>query len=322
MMSVIYACIPCVLGAVYFFGLRVLFVLAVCCAVAFFFEWIFTRKRGEAVTSAIFVTAILFALTLPPTVPLGVAVIGIIVAAVFGKMAFGGFGRNTFNPALVGRCFIYVCFPGYMAMASGWAEPLFGGAGGFAAWRSIDALTTATPVQAFKDSGALEPLANLLWGNVGGSYGATSSILIAIGGIYILYKRAANWRIVLSVLGGAAVLSAILYFAGAEKAAPPLFTLLSGGLLFGAVFMATDPISASQTSEGMYIYGALIGALTVLIRAYSGFPEGVTFAILIGNMFAPITDYYIKAAKQKRKAREKAGAKKGGPQDNPVEENK
>jgi len=300
MIYVLYGTVPCILGSVYFYGWRSIFVIAVCCAVGFFCEWLFVRTRKEPVTSAVFVTAVLFALTLPPVTPLWVAAIGVIVAVVFGKMAFGGFGFNAFNPALVGRCFIYISFPGLMAMNEGWMKPFTGG-GGFAAWKNIDVVTGATPLQHFKDTGALEPLGNLFFGAYPGTFGGPAAILIIFGAVFLLYKKAANWRLMLSAVIGALVFSAVSHYAGSEKVAPPLFTIFSGGLLFASVFMVTEPISAARTAEGMHIFGVMVGALAVLIRSYSGFPEGVTFAVLVGNMFAPIMDYGIRSLKQKRR---------------------
>lgn len=302
--AMLVALIPVTLGSVYFFGLRSLLVVAVCCGVGFACEWLFTRKQGRPVTSAVFVTAILLALSMPPLAPIWVAVIGVAVAVVFGKMAFGGFGFNIFNPAMVGRCFIYISFPKVMTI--GWVEPVAGAGGGFARWASVDAITGATPLDLFKTGAeALREvsLQGLFFGNVGGSIGETSAPLILIGAAIILYKKAANWRIVVSTLAGAAAVSAILYHAGVAKVPPPLFTILAGSMLFGAVFIATDPVSAARTSGGMYVYGVLVGALTVVIRAFSGFSEGMTFGVLLGNMFAPITDQIIKELKSRLKAR-------------------
>jgi len=299
MVTVLYAAVPPILGAVYFFGLRALLVLAACCATGFLCEWLFVRRQGKPVTSAVFVTCVLLALTLPPRTPIWIAMIGAVVAVVFGKMAFGGFGANTFNPALVGRCFLYVNFPKHLT--SDWAAPFAGGIGGFGAW-SADAVTTATPLDQFKAAGAVAPIRDLFLGNVGGSFGETSALLILIGAAYLLYKKTANWRIMLSVLAGAVIYSAILHGAGVSRVPPPHFTVFAGGLMFGAVYMATDPISAARTPPGMVIYGVLIGVLTVTIRAFSGFSGGVNFAILLANMLAPITDYAVRAVKDKRKA--------------------
>ncbi|MEW6358960.1 MAG: RnfABCDGE type electron transport complex subunit D [Planctomycetota bacterium] len=305
MIDVLIAAVPPILGSVYFFGLRFLLVLATCNAIGFLVEWIFVRRRGKPVTSAVFVTATLYSLTLPPRTPLPIAVVGIVVAVMFGKMVFGGFGANVFNPALVGRCFIYINFP--KSLTSDWAHPFTSGLGGFLHWTNADAFTGATPLDQFKAAGQIEPLGNLFLGNISGSFGETSALLILLGGAYLLYRRTANWRIMISVLASAFMFSAIFHYAGAKQVPPPHWTLLAGGLMFGAVYMATDPISAARTPEGMFIYGSLIGIVTVVIRAFSGFSGGVNFAILLGNTFAPITDYCVRAVKEKRKAAAEVG---------------
>ncbi|NOZ20915.1 MAG: RnfABCDGE type electron transport complex subunit D [Planctomycetes bacterium] len=309
MINVLVAAAPPLLGSVYFFGLRSLLVLAVCNGVGFVVEWLFVRQRGKPVTSAVFVTATLYSLILPPQTPLLIAVVGIVVAVLFGKMVFGGFGANVFNPALVGRCFVYVNFPKHIT--SDWADPFTGGLGGFLHWGRADAFTGATPLDQFKSAGQLESIKDLFFGNIGGSFGETSALLILIGAAYLLYRKTANWRIMVSVAGSAFAFSAILHYAGVKQIPPPHWTILAGGLLFGAVYMATDPISAARTPEGMFLYGSLIGMVTVVIRAFSGFSGGMNFAILLGNMFAPITDYAVKAVKEKRKVAAGAGSEPG-----------
>lgn len=307
MIRVMAATVPAMLGAVYFFGWRALAVIAVSIVVGSFFEWLFCRKRGEKVSSAVLVTAVLFALIMPPRVPYGVVAVGMAVAIVFGKEVFGGFGRNVFNPALVGRCFVYVCFP--RAMTAEWLAPYGGLPGGLAHWaRAADAFTRATPLTQYKAGETAASLGDLLLGHVGGCLGETSALLILIGGAYLLWTRTANWRIIASCLVGAAVTSAAFRYGGAETLPGPLFTVLAGGFMFGAVFMATDPISAAQTNEGRLIYGGLIGVLTVIMRGFSNFPEGVMFAILLMNMFNPAIDHYIREAKKARKARAAADA--------------
>ncbi|MHC5035013.1 MAG: RnfABCDGE type electron transport complex subunit D, partial [Planctomycetota bacterium] len=214
---------------------------------------------------------------------------------------FGGFGRNVFNPALVGRCFVYVCFP--VAMTARWLAPYGGFAGGSTHWvRGADALTRATPLTQYKAGEAVARLGDLLLGNVAGCLGETSAVLILVGAVYLLMTRTASLRIMASCVIGAAVFSAVFRGLGCDHVPGPLFTLLSGGLLFGAVFMATDPISAARTNEGRLIYGFCIGALTVIIRGFSNFSGGVMFAILLMNMLAPTIDYYVRAIKQQRKA--------------------
>ena len=208
---------------------------------------------------------------------------------------FGGFGRNIFNPALVGRAFIYVSFGGYMTAS--WVSPFGGGAGGFARFSS-DAVTGATPLVELGRGLQVSKLSMLLGGQAG-CIGETSALLLLLGGIYIVYRRFANWRVVVAVLTGMLALQTALWTAGARGAIDPLSALLGGGFMMGAWFMATDPVTASQTSAGRWIYGVLIGVLTVLIRTFAIWPEGMMFAILLGNMFAPIIDYYIRRAGKK-----------------------
>jgi Na+-transporting NADH:ubiquinone oxidoreductase subunit B len=150
--------------------------------------------------------------------------------------------------------------------------------------------------------GAPVDLLPLLWGNVAGSIGETSAVLILLGGLYIIWKKAANWRIVVSELAAIVVLQGIFWLAGVRNAADPLTTVLAGSVMLGTFFMATDPVSAAQTQGGRWIYGALVGVLTVLIRTFSIWPEGTMFAILLGNTFAPIVDWLIRQRQQKRKA--------------------
>jgi Na+-transporting NADH:ubiquinone oxidoreductase subunit B len=225
-------------------------------------------------------------------------VVGIVFGILFGKMVFGGFGRNIFNPALVGRAFIYISFGG--PMSSGWVESLAGGAGGFARFQA-DAVTQATPIASLASGLPVSKLSMLI-GNEPGCLGETSALLLLLGGAWIVYKKFANWRIVLSVFTGTLILQTALWAAGIERAIDPVSTILGGGFMIGAWFMATDPVSSAQTNPGRWIYGILVGVLTVLIRTFSIWPEGMMFAILLGNMFAPIVDYYVKEAKKKKAA--------------------
>ena len=313
MIQVVIATVPAVLGAVYFFGWRSLSVLVLSIVLGSLTEWLFCRARNERVSSAVLVTAILYSLTLPPRVPYMVVAVGIVVAVVFGKEVFGGFGRNVFNPALVGRCFIYVCFP--VVMTSQWLPSYEGLPGGFARWvGGLDAITRATPLAQYRSGEAAASLKALLLGNVGGCLGETSALLILAGGAYLLVKRTANWRIVVSCVVGGALVSAVFHYAfGSPRVPDPLFTILSGGFLFGSFFMATDPISASQTDEGRVIYGFAVGALTVVIRGFSNFAGGIMFAILFMNIFNPIIDHCVGEAKRLRQDRAERAQAKGRP---------
>ena len=209
-----------------------------------------------------------------------------------GKMAFGGFGRNIFNPALTGRAFIYISFGAFMTAS--WLEPFGGFPGGFFALAS-DAVTKATPLGTGADS-----YISLLLGNISGSLGETSAILIIIGGMYLILKKTASYRIVLSGFIGMLIIQTALWIFRVNGALDPIRALLSGGFMLGIFFMATDPVSAAQTNEGRLIYGGLVGAISAIIRIFSIWSEGVMFAILLGNMFNPIIDYYIKQWKAGR----------------------
>lgn len=300
MRKVVYALLPLVAAGIYFFGWRVLVLLLVVSFFGCLSEWVFVRKSTKKITEAVLVTNILFVLTLPPSTPYWVAVIGIIFGVVFGKMVFGGFGKNPFNPALVGRAFIYVNFPSFLTVQ--WNEPASGILGGLTHYLtpSIDAISEATPMLMYRSTGMLPSWQNMLFGNVSGSIGETSALLIILAGVYLLYTKTASRETVISVLSGFIIMSLGLMVAGFSQVLNPMYGLLSGGILFGAVFMATDPISSPKTFQGRIVYGLLIGGITVIIRSFALFAGGIMFAILIGNTFAPIIDEAVKSIKEAR----------------------
>jgi len=302
MEQVVWALLPISLAAVYFYGWKFIAVLAVVNIVGFLCEYLFVRKAKQPVSTAVFVTSFIFALSLPPTIPLWIAAVGVAFGIVFGKMVFGGFGRNVFNPAISGRAFIYISFG--VPLTSGFTPPVGGLAGGFAAWSTgVDALTKATPLVQMAGGTFVSPL-TLFLGNHPGSFGETSALLIILCGLFILVKKAASYQIVISGLLGFLLLQGIVFLSGIQGAIDPLSGLLSGSILFGIFFMATDPVSASQTTAGgRWIYGALIGMLTSLIRTFSIWPEGFTFALLTANMFAPLLDHVMKSLKSSKKKR-------------------
>lgn len=304
MIHVLLALIPAVVAAVYFFGYRVLAMLAVSAAAAYYMEWLFVRYKGKPVTSAAFVTSTLLALTLPPTFPLWMVSVGAAAGIVFGKMMLGGFGRNPFNPALVGRSFLYISF-GYFMTGRFFAPPE-GLLKGLIAWSPApDTLTMATPLglwREFPGQYQYETM-DLFLGNIGGSAGETCAVAILIGAAYLIYKKVASWRIMLAVVLGAAATSLIGRAFGAERIPDLTFTFTSGGLLFGLVFMATDPVSGPNTNPGRWIVGVGVGSLTVILRSYSVFPGGFMFAILLMNMITPIIDLLVKQQKAAMKAR-------------------
>ena len=279
----------------YLYGWRVLLVNAVVLVLGVATEWVFTRARGRKVSEAVLVTCLLFGLALPPLVPLWVAAIGIIFAVAVAKEMFGGFGRNVFNPAISGRLFIYITFP--LQVQHGWTEPripqfvtnLFG----------IDALTGATPLELLA---AEAPMSfwQLFLGFRMGSVGESAIWLILIAAVYLIATKTAQWRLMVSTFLAALALHAALFFSGVGVLAPH-FAVLSGSLIYVVVFMTTDPVSAPNKPGSQWLYGLIIGVTTVLIREFAGFPEGTSFGILLGNIFASLLDELMPKPKPKKK---------------------
>lgn len=321
MRRVVWALVPALIGGIYFFGWRVLFLCLWVTAVGCATEWYLASRRGDPMTESVFVTSMLLALSLPPTVPFWIAAVGIIVALSFGKEFFGGFGRNVFNPAIVGRGFLYVCFP--VVMTRGFVPVYRGFPGGVAHWGpqrlldGVDAVSAATPMWSLRDYGYTTSLGDLFLGTIGGpftgadgvdrvlaagSIGEVSTLLLLIGGIYLLYTKTANWRLVLSSFSGAIVAALVFRYALGASAVPPVFwSLCSGAMVYACFFMVTDPVSAPKDRTTQYIYGALIGALIVFFRWKAVFAGGVGFAILLGNTVGPSIELYFSGRKKKRK---------------------
>jgi Na+-transporting NADH:ubiquinone oxidoreductase subunit B len=250
--------------------------------------------RKEPIAEGFLVTGLIFPLILPPTTPLWMVAIGCMFGVFVGKEIFGGTGRNLFNPAIVGRCFLALAYPA--AMSSSWVEPGHGVMGRLLQYVSssnVEAITSATPLIHAKQ-GIFEGTSHLVMGlDISGCLGETSGLMVICGGVLLLLTKVANWRTVVSILASAAVFEAILHAVDAERYAPAVWHLFAGGLLFGAFFMATDPVSSPSTNEGKWVYGILIGVITILIRNFSGYVEGVMFAILLGNIAAPIIDEMV-----------------------------
>lgn len=305
MRTVLISLIPLMIASIYFFGWRTLMLLLIVTVFGVATEYIFEKQNKKKVSEAVFVTCMLYTMILPPATPYWIAVVGIIFGVMFGKEVFGGFARNVFNPALVARAFVYVSFPAPLTIQ--WSEAAQGFPGGFGTYltKGVEAISQATPMLMFRDTGTMVDFKNLLIGNISGSIGETSAILIILAGIYLIYKKVASWEIMASTILGYLGLSSILYFMGNTEIANPLFSLLSGGFLFGTIFMATDPISSAKTKEGKWIYGILIGIITVIIRGYSLFAGGMMFAILITNTFVPIIDETVKGIKKHKKQAKK-----------------
>ena len=277
MRDVCIALLPALVGAVYFFGMAAATVILTCVITALLSEVIAQKIMHREVTisdgSAV-ITGLLLAFCLPSTIPLWIAAIGSAVAIIIGKQFFGGLGCNIFNPALIGRAFLVASWP--VAMTT-WVTPL-------------DGVTTATPLGILKEglSEQLPSLGQLFMGNVAGCLGETSALALIVGGLYLLYKGHIDWRIPFSYLGTVFVVTAVV---GAD----PFFHLLSGGLMLGAFFMATDWVTSPITKKGRLIFGIGCGLLTVIIRLMGGYPEGVCYSILLMNLATPLIDRYTKA---------------------------
>ena len=293
-------------GAVYYVPIFVVTYLG-----GFIWEGLFAWKRGHEVNEGFFVTGILFTLILPPTIPLWMVFLGISFGVVVGKEVFGGTGKNFLNPALTGRAFLFFAYPAYLT--------------GDSMWTAVDGFSGATPLAmaalgdldysaGLTGNASLSPEVDLAWmqtaiGGIQGSIGETSTLVIAFGALILLVTKIASWRIMLSMLLGMIGMASVLNWAGSETnpmfAMPWYWHLTLGGFAFGLVYMATDPVSASMTNAGKWVFGILIGVMVILIRVVNpAFPEGVMLAILFGNLCAPLIDYVvIKANIARRKRR-------------------
>ena len=298
MRDVVIALIPAVVVSVLFYGWSELLVLGVSVASCVLLEYLITRymlKKACTVgdMSAV-VTGILLALNLPSTTPWWIVLIGAVVAIGVAKMTFGGLGQNVFNPALVGRVFLLVSFPAQM---TDWTRPQ-----GFIG--SVDALSGATPLGLAKEGGvaAVESLdyMDMLFLNIGGSAGELSAIALIVGFIYLLARRVIKPYITLSIIATVAIFSGIFWAINPAEYTDPVFNILTGGLLLGSIFMATDYVTSPMSNVGGIIFGVGIGIITMLIRYFGAYPEGVSFAILIMNSVVPLINKWCHAKKYGR----------------------
>ena len=273
MQGVVLGLLPCIAASIFFFGWHSFAMIVVGAGTAMLAEWFFLRMRHRTLSDgSAAIAGTLLALTLPPHFPLWMVAVGSAAAIIIGKQMFGGLGYNIFNPALVGRAILAASYPVHM---TSWTMPFV-------------TVTSATPLAAWKFSGVLEPANNLLWGNVGGCIGETSAIAILVGGIYILVRRHADWRIPIGMIGTVAVASVIATIATHGSYPGPLWQICSGGLLFGALFMATDPVTTPITKSGRWLFGVTAGAIVLIIRTWGGLPEGVMYSILLMNGLTPL----------------------------------
>ena len=298
MRRVLVSLLPIMLFSIYLFGWRTLSVVIIVTIAGLITEYLFEKQRQAKPTESVLVTCFLYALILPNTIPYWTAILGIVFGIVFAKQVFGGFGKNVFNPALVGRCFVFITFAG--PMTNNWTQPFKTFPGGFAQWttHAVDAVTKSTPIAAVKGEALGHSYWELFIGNIPGSMGETSALLILIAGIYLVYKKVASWQIMLSVMLSFVTFTTILWATGSSQFHNPIAAILTGGFLFGTVFMATDPVTAPKQTRAKIIYGILIGIVAVIIREFALFPEGMMFAILIVNTFVPLIDIATKSLKR------------------------
>jgi Na+-transporting NADH:ubiquinone oxidoreductase subunit B len=287
MRKVIYALLPILIFAVGNFGWVVFSKVFLSILISVFVEWLFEKKKGKPVSEAAIVTGFLIGLILPPAVPFWIVIVASSFAIIFAKMAFGGFAKNLYNPALVGRAFVYISFPA--AVQQSWTPAVQSWGQGFVRWISSDIITMATPANVIRNGGSVSAW-RMIFGNISGSSGETAKWLIAAAAVYLIITKVASWKIIVSTLLSAFVMSGIVYIFDPSKMSP-FYWIIGGSILFGAVFMATDPVSAPKKEKSKWIYGAMIGSLAVIIGSFSLFGAGLMFAVLIANTFASLLDY-------------------------------
>jgi electron transport complex protein RnfD len=291
MWTVAASLVPVILTSAFFFGISALLVILAATAGALLTERALGRPNALKDGSAV-ITGLLLGLSLPPGIALWMAFLGGAFGIGFGKVIWGGLGQNGFNPALIGRAFLQTAFP--VAITT-WPKP----GGNFFALKGdlfalpfmhpvSDVVTQATPLGLFKFEKQLTPLVDLVLGTTGGSVGETSAVVILLCGAYLAWKGYLNWRSPVSILVTVFVLSGLLHLINPAKAPDALFMLFSGGLMLGAVYMATDMVTVPTTNKGRWVFGIGTGAIVVVIRVYGGLPEGVMYAILIMNAFTPL----------------------------------
>ena len=298
MYGVIISLLPALGVSVFYFGIGMIIMTTVSIFSCILFEYLIQKfiLKGTPthLDGSALLTGLLLAFCLPANIPFWIVMIGALAAVGIGKMTFGGLGNNIFNPALVGRVFLFISFP--IAMTA-WPEP--------GQWMLYtDAVTGATPLGMMKEGlatmtvGEIMPevpvFINLFMGKMMGSAGEVSALALLIGMLYLMIRRIISWHIPLSILGTVFIFTGILWLVNPDRFADPLFHLLTGGLMLGAIYMATDYVTSPMTGKGMLIYGVGIGIVTVLIRIFGAYPEGVQFAILIFNGFTPLINKFIK----------------------------
>lgn len=303
MRDVLIALAPSVLVSIYFFGFSAIKLVLVgvlsCVAVEYLISKFLLKRKSTIMDYSAMVTGLLLALNLPPSAPWWIVIVGSVVAIGIAKMTFGGLGQNIFNPALVGRVFLLISFPvimtDYQTIPPSWFNT------------GVDAISSATPLalvkeglaqgltvdKIFADNPGLN-YGQMLFARIGGSAGEISAIALLLGFIYLLIRRVIKPTIPLTIIGTVMVMTLIFWLIDPTKYTDPIFNVLTGGVLLGSIFMATDYVTSPMTTKGMIIYSIGIGVLTVLIRFFGSYPEGVSFAILIMNATVPLLNKYIK----------------------------
>lgn len=306
MYGVVLALVPSMLLSFIYFGMRAFMVTVVAILSCLLFEYLLQKfllkEKTRIADGSALITGILLAFNVPSNLPLWIIVIGALVSIGIGKISFGGLGNNVFNPALVGRVFLLISFPVQM---TSWPKPSI--LSDKVVPGTTDAFTGATPLAMLKEglsngesvSSIMQThnfptYQDMLMGNIGGSLGEVAGIAIILGLAYMLIRKIITWHIPVSIIGTVIIFSGILHFSDTTHFADPLFHVLSGGLLLGAVFMATDYVTSPMSHKGMIIYGIGIGLLTIIIRVWGAYPEGMSFAILIMNAFTPLINTYCK----------------------------
>lgn len=321
MFGVVIALIPAIVGSVYFYGVRALLLILLSCLAALITEGFIQKARGVPVTigdGSALVTGVLLAFNVPPGVPWWMPVVGSVFAIAIGKQVFGGVGYNPLNPALLGRAFLLASWP--VQMTTAWI-PSRGGTLSGLALNGVDVVTQATPLAVMRkvseiiadpnstthqivqareilaDLGSSESIANLFTGSVGGCIGETSAVLLLIGAAYLMFKHFIEWRIPGTYIVTVAVLTWIFGGPSGLFSGNALFHILAGGLILGAFYMATDMVTSPVSPKGMIIFGVGCGVLTSIIRLVGGYPEGVSYSILLMNVATPLIDRHTRPKK-------------------------
>lgn len=290
MYGVCIALVPALLASLYFFGLGAALVLATSVLSCVLFEWLIAKfllksHRCTICDGSAVLTGLLLGFNLPSNLPVWIIIIGALVAIGVGKMTFGGLGQNPFNPALVGRVFLLISFPAQMTT---WPVP------GHLTDLGADVATGATPLSLLAAGEKLPATTDLLFGQIGGSLGEVSALALLLGLAFMLWRKIITWHIPVSIIGTVVVLTGILWLINPDEYVDPLFHVFAGGMMLGACFMATDYVTSPMTGKGQLVYGCAIGFLTVVIRLWGAYPEGMSFAILIMNAFTPLINNYFK----------------------------